>query len=240
MPPLSQDHPTQELSFAVASSDAPRAITSGEMEALIEKIRSVRPWVVRPPEYVDSACILWLYSAHPPWGDKLPVEIDRANLDEASFVVGYFEELSARTGYRIVVALDGTELGEIAGGRADTSISEAFLGKWERTLSARENIDVALACMYPHFIAETFHLKGSLVGKVRGRPEVVTFGEWETIVARMCDGIRTVRDIVERVVADYEGSAEGLSKIALLVIQALAKAGVVELREVRLPSPAEA
>ena len=78
-----------------------------------------------------------LYSALPPWGSQLPLEVDRANLEDAEQVVAAMAEFSRGTATRIVFSLNDEDMGSIDKGVGDRGITVGLLGEWRRVLDAK-------------------------------------------------------------------------------------------------------
>ena len=84
--------------------------------------------------------ILELYSGWPPWGERLPPEIDRAQLEEVETVIDALSEFSAQTGLPIEFELEGDSVGSIVRGTPDESLAETLLGEWRKSLQARRGL----------------------------------------------------------------------------------------------------
>jgi hypothetical protein len=136
------DHPLDALEFFLQD---PSAQAASRFTTFLLDLRQ-RSWTLRPPELVDeqeegSGCrnlggVLQVYCGHPPWGDKLPVDIDAAQFRETRELLQDLCSLSREMG-PFVVWFDGEEIGDIADGRIDRSLREGLLQEWERTVRSR-------------------------------------------------------------------------------------------------------
>lgn len=149
---LDHQHPVQTLQFFVDSQILPQH--AEKMRAEIERLSALREkWVLGAPEFVDSAEVsmddrhgdqpirtvggmLKIYTALPPWGDKLPKEIDRQHYEEVNLVVQHMRRLSGETGITIGFELDGTAVGWIQLGKLDRMLEVGLLGEWKKALGA--------------------------------------------------------------------------------------------------------
>lgn len=137
MPTVREDHPRQQLLFIAFDGD------ERLLEGVLEEVSAARAWTLGPPELVDledeehAAGILKLYSAQPPWGELLPEEVDRAQLDEATLLVERLTRFSAEQGVELEFELDGETVGSIDRGVVSRDLAEGLLGEWRRTLEGR-------------------------------------------------------------------------------------------------------
>lgn len=109
-----------------------------------------------PPEFVDeedaSSCtepddvpirtvagFVKLYSGFPPWCDRLPRSVDRAQLEGVRAVVDAMAAVSAAAHVDIVFEYADEAIGWIQGGAPDDSLTVGLLGEWERVLRERES-----------------------------------------------------------------------------------------------------
>lgn len=145
----SENHPIQSFLFYL-SGDVDEVVVTNLRE-LIEQLAKKRRWTIRPPQFVDSTeepadpsrdesirtvgAVLRVYSALPPWGDRLPPEVDRAHLEEVESVIDALSRFSSNTGHEIAVELDGAQLGWIEKGSPDRSLAEGLLYEWRNNLS---------------------------------------------------------------------------------------------------------
>lgn len=152
MTTVSPDHPQLDLLFAIDGDGGSDDVTA--MHEAVVALASSREWGVEPPEFVnetdDSSCtdpgdqpivtiggVLRLYSSFPPWGSRLPLEIDRAQLEDARAVIAAMAALSRERGLTIVFEYDGEAIGSIDEGTIDDSLATTFVSEWERSLAAR-------------------------------------------------------------------------------------------------------
>jgi hypothetical protein len=150
MSAISPDHPRQTFLFAL-DEDYTLEDETG-MKALVAEIAASRTWVLGPPDYVDqSETTEWdeaddkpirtvggafeLYSGHPPWGDKLPREIDRRHFDEVEAVVNALVEFTRLRQIEVTLELDGKWVGQIVKGVPDDLVTDTLLGEWRRSLA---------------------------------------------------------------------------------------------------------
>lgn len=128
---------------------------AAKMEIQIDEMGTSRSWVIAAPEFVDevddSSCtrpedipirsvggVLEIFSALPPWGDRLPTSIDRAHLEEVALIVESMSRFSRDADVDIVFELDGESIGMIDAGVPDDSLTDVLLGEWRRVLAERE------------------------------------------------------------------------------------------------------
>lgn len=138
---LDPRHPKQEFSCAVlAPGDG---LLEARLRDLVAALSAARSWTIGPPEFArfgddeesTFGVILDLYSAHPPWGARLPRDIDRTQFEEVSALVGALSDLSRKTGDEIECHLGDTYVGSIVSGKPDQLISEGLLGEWAKVLA---------------------------------------------------------------------------------------------------------
>ena len=148
MEPLSPDHPQIGLLFAIDGE--PSDADARAMQDLVEALVSSRKWTLSPPEFVNEeddssddpgdtpiitvGGVMKLYSSFPPWDDKLPAAVDRAQYDEVVEIVDRMKEFSLSRGVDIVFEYDGEFVGKIRKGIANDSLSVGLLGEWGRAL----------------------------------------------------------------------------------------------------------
>ncbi len=145
---MSVNHPTIDLLFAIEGDVSDEDAQA--MGALIESLASSRGWTLSAPEFVDEkddssddpedapiitvGGLLKVYSSFPPWKDKLPATVDRAQYNEVVDIVERMKEFSIARGVDIVFEYDGEVVGYIRKGIADDSLSDGLLGEWDRSL----------------------------------------------------------------------------------------------------------
>lgn len=107
-----------------------------------------RNWMLGPPTFIDDTDshglrtvggILRLYSALPSLGERLPLTVDRAHLEEVRHLICFLSKFSADSGVDIGFELDGEAVGCIEGGAADESLAVGFIGEWESHLESRHD-----------------------------------------------------------------------------------------------------
>lgn len=122
------------------------------MEAAISSLAGSRAWVIEGPRFVNETLepespedypiqtvggYLELFSAWPPWGNRLPREIDKAQLTDVESVIDAMIIFSKGTAKEIAFELDGTQVGWISNGEPDRGIREGVSGA--QPISARSN-----------------------------------------------------------------------------------------------------
>jgi len=107
-----------------------------------------RNWTLGPPTFIDDSDpeglrtvggTLRLYSALPPWDKRLPLAVDRAHLKEVRHLIKTLARFSVESGVDIGFEVDGEAVGWIAGGEADESLADGFIGEWESHLESRHD-----------------------------------------------------------------------------------------------------
>lgn len=152
MAPVQSDHPRRNFVWRV---EGPTDIDAEaeRLERLIDRLAATRTWTIAPPEFIDDedpgdenfpplriiGGVLEIYSGLPPWGERLPTDVDRAQLEEVRSVVDALREFSAARDLTIALELDGDSTGWIERGNPDELITVALLGEWERVLRERES-----------------------------------------------------------------------------------------------------
>jgi hypothetical protein len=140
----SLDYPIQQLLFFLDSDFDDSVVAQLHAVVVAERIR--RNWTLGPPTFIDDTDsdglrtvggILRLYSALPPWGERLPLAIDRALLEEVRHLIKALARFSAESGVDIGFEVDGEAVGWIAGGEADESLAVGFIGEWGSHLESR-------------------------------------------------------------------------------------------------------
>ncbi len=141
---VTEGHPTNCLYFVMEGE-----VNSDRMD-VFEKwllcVRSKRSWVIQSPELIDYmdendsfdgsshtfGGALRMYSALPPWGEKLSKEIDRAQLEETEFLLNELSNLSRQLGCNFRLQLDRTPVGVISNGEFDDGIQVGLVGEWRK------------------------------------------------------------------------------------------------------------
>lgn len=147
---VSPDHPRQKFAFFIEDE-----VSSSDVEAMETAIASLatsRTWVLGRPQFVNETLepessedypiqtvggYIELFSALPPWGDRLPREIDQAQLNDVESVIDAMTTFSKTTGKEIAFELDGTQVGWISDGAPDRSIRDGLLGPWRQHVETR-------------------------------------------------------------------------------------------------------
>ena len=123
MKPPRQEHPQQELLFVILGGRRPNIEQA--LERLLDQIRDARAWTLGPPEFVelvDEGLIggaLKLYSALPPWRERLQRDVDVLQMEEASFLIERLARFSAENDLDVEFELDGTS---VRGDRERTAV----------------------------------------------------------------------------------------------------------------------
>jgi hypothetical protein len=141
---ISPDHPRQQFVFLLRNEPTPQLLD--ELKRCIESVAVRRSWTIQKPSYIEgdvegmsSGAVLHgghfaVYSALLPWGEKLPLEIDRAHYEEVQEVVNELCKLSFEHGMSFQLQLDGTVVGGIRNGSADKMLSEGLLLPWKQAV----------------------------------------------------------------------------------------------------------
>jgi len=138
---VSPDHPRLDLVFVIIGGTRPSLDI--DLEALLQNISHTRSWTLGPPEMVELeqegriGGVLQVYSALPPWGDKLPKDVDAANLDEVKSLVRALKQFSSAHGVEIEFELGGIDVGAIRNGSSNQNLAEGLLDEWGRMLNGR-------------------------------------------------------------------------------------------------------
>ena len=136
------DHPIDALEFFLRAP-SPRA--AERFGAFLKQLAG-RTWSLGPPRVVDEpdeggagrslGGVFYVYCGHAPWADRLPIDVDSAQLRETRDLLQQLGALSTEVG-PLRVWFDGEEIGEIVDGRIDNVIQSERLQEWERNLDAR-------------------------------------------------------------------------------------------------------
>ena len=137
---LSEDHPQQDFIFFLRNDVSPK--TLADLKATISSLANKREWTIAAPDFIQleseesslegglAGGRLAIYSALPPWGDRLPREVDRAHFEEVQEVVQALCELSNAKALEFQLELDGTVVGGIRNGEADKMLMQGLLEPW--------------------------------------------------------------------------------------------------------------
>lgn len=82
--------------------------------------------------------VVEIYSGYPPWGDRLPLEVDRAQLDEVRCTIAALSDFSREYDREIAIEYGGELIGTIVAGAPHPTLTEGLLGPWEQQLARRE------------------------------------------------------------------------------------------------------
>ena len=147
---VAADHPRQKFAFFIEDDVSPSDVEA--MEAALSALAGSRAWVIDRPRFVNETLepestedypiqtvggFLELFSAWPPWGERLPRQIDEAQLSEVESVIDAMIGFSKATGREIAFELDGTQVGWVSNGEADRSIRDGLLGPWRKHVESR-------------------------------------------------------------------------------------------------------
>lgn len=141
---LIHGHPKTNLYFFLG--EEPTNDLAHEFELLLDSMSDNREWVIGPPELVDFidepdddgeevhtyGGVLEMYSALPPWGTKLPREIDKRHFEEAAAIVEELCGFSRAHHCQFELQLDDTYVGSIDNGSSDSLIQIDLLGEWKK------------------------------------------------------------------------------------------------------------
>ena len=117
----------------------------GRVAQLLDRLASLREWVIASPRFVDETDepenptvdfpvrtvggVLELYSPQ-----ELPPELDRKHYEEVSELLTALAQFFDESGHEWEVELDGTHVGSISEGNLDRLLTEGLLGEWKRHL----------------------------------------------------------------------------------------------------------
>ena len=117
-----------------------------KLGAAVSWLSVLRTWTLGPPQLLQCAAVspdeeesyglvLDIYSALPPWDERLPVAIDLAHYNELCLVIEVLSTLSGQASFELECYLDDVYVGSIVDGMADRLIQEGLLGEWRRHLT---------------------------------------------------------------------------------------------------------
>lgn len=136
-----EEHPRQHMRFFGGGEWAAEA--ERRVSEALDGLAASRSWTLGPPTYVLShgelSGELTLHSAFPPWGDRLPIQTDEAELEQARALISVLADASVHLGTVIALDMDDDPMGEIVDGQLDAGISEVLLGEWARTIEKRRS-----------------------------------------------------------------------------------------------------
>jgi hypothetical protein len=148
---IAADHPRQKFAFFIEDDVSPSDVQA--MEAAVSSLARSRAWVIDRPRFVNETLepespedypihtvggFLELFSAWPPWGERLPRQIDKGQLSAVESVIDAMITLSKAIGKEIAFELDGTQVGWISNGEPDRSIRDGLLGPWRQHVESRK------------------------------------------------------------------------------------------------------
>ena len=124
-------------------------IIASSFEEMLGAVSRTRDWVIAPPELIDFIDILndgrevqtygsflEIYSALPPWGEKLPRKLDESHLEEVSLLVSNIQKISSQFECCFSLQMDDTLIGHIRRGEIDRSIQTGLLDEWRKSLKS--------------------------------------------------------------------------------------------------------
>jgi hypothetical protein len=86
----------------------------------------------------DLGGILEVYSALPPWGDKLPVDVDEKQYEECKLLVDHLRSLSEQCAYEFEFYLDDVYVGSVSNGAMDKLLTQGLFEEWRKVLDSRK------------------------------------------------------------------------------------------------------
>lgn len=142
------EHPKDTILFYVGGrADEASAERVGR---LIDRLSTEIPWVIHPPYFVYQVedhtdpetgkpvltvgGVLEVYTAHPPWRDRLPREVDEAHYREFRTLVDHLATISKESGDEFHFEFHEELIGIIKDGELDERLETQFLGTWARAL----------------------------------------------------------------------------------------------------------
>jgi hypothetical protein len=144
--PIVSRHPTQSLRFLITDFETP--ITRETVLQCVEALSRKRNWLLGPPRLLEGAphpeglgpeeglmgVEILIYSAIPPWKDKLSRDVDEVNFQEACDLVDVVADFSNTNACNMDFYLDDVLVGQINRGKPDKLLTECLLGEWRRNL----------------------------------------------------------------------------------------------------------
>jgi hypothetical protein len=140
-----EDHPIDRL-VATVEGTVPASVANS-MQVLAQQLANTRQWVLGPPELFDDldvhggrslGLVLSIYTARPPWDERLDRTTDRAHLDEVKELLAEICRISGEGHISFVVDLAGESIGTVEEGRLDKSLEIGLIGEWERVMDERD------------------------------------------------------------------------------------------------------
>lgn len=144
---ISPNHPKLPFLFYIYGSPIEESAVE-RMRSTVRDLGMQRTWTTGPPQFVDETTSLIegtrprhlvggrldIYSALPPWKDKLPRDVDLAHLEEVQTIVSSMCSFSKATGLSIGFVLAGEDVGWVSDGRTDRMLQQGLLDEWKRML----------------------------------------------------------------------------------------------------------
>lgn len=142
------NHPKQRLLFYMPGSQESECIE--QLRSLVHRMAVQKSWTIAPPTFVDEVeapdnptddpvrtvgGFIEVYSALPPWRDRLPQDIDESNFSDCEFLIDQLRLFSQEHSCQFEFELDGVYVGQIADGMLDKLLADGFLGEWRKALT---------------------------------------------------------------------------------------------------------
>jgi hypothetical protein len=145
------DHPTTDLGFHIYEPTVTN-LEADSLRAAIQRLAHARQWAIREPTFEDVIIArgdptkdqpirrvggrLPLFETLPPWGQRLPIDVNREQLAEVEYLIDALCAFSRDQGIAIVFQLNGEDIGWIRNGEPDDLIKVGLIGEWRRHLAA--------------------------------------------------------------------------------------------------------
>ena len=149
--PLLSGHPTQALRFLIVDSERP--IPKETLLSYLAALSPVRKWVLGSPQLLNGVSHpeglesedgsgfmgveIKVYSALPPWKDRLPKDVDETHYQEATDLINSAVEFSRVNQCDLDFFLDNVFIGQIHQGKPDKLLLHGLLGEWRKMLDSR-------------------------------------------------------------------------------------------------------
>lgn len=140
----SPDHPMVVLLFALEGE--PSDQQAQLVQAWCARLEQIRTWTVGPPTLVHEVdgegvhtlgAFLRVYDGRPPWSERIPLAIDRAQFEDVCALVEAAQTMSRAADEDVVVEYDGETIGWIERGTPTREIEEGLIEGWRRGLDAK-------------------------------------------------------------------------------------------------------
>jgi hypothetical protein len=139
------EYPRQLLAFFFAE-DSQAASLKNELNAMLHRLSGERRWVLGAPKLLDEVIpggkvddevrtlggTLEVFSALPP--SKLPIDVDRKQLEDVAALVAAVQRFSADTGAVFEFQLGDTFVGAIEAGKISATLQVGLLDEWSRVV----------------------------------------------------------------------------------------------------------